>query len=120
MHIKKGLNLISFDLKLFDLDYFREKFLLFCESKDTQYNITYYMYFLDPAGNLISENIVFDLAKENLERLIEYIYNNICSKHLMNSLNSSNIFYIHINSKYLNALDFKVYRLNSLSLCYII
>src|SRR6266542_1076280 len=91
------LNLMSFDLELFDLDYFREEFLSFAESEDTEYDVTYYMHFLDPAGNLISDNIVFELTKDNLDKLIEYLYNKICSKSL-------------------NALDFKISRLNSLSL----
>ncbi len=110
------LNLMSFDLELFDLDYFREEFLSFAESEDTEYDVTYYMHFLDPAGNLISDNIVFELTKDNLDKLIEYLYNKICSKYLIEKLDSRKMFYIHIGRKSLNALDFKISRLNSLSL----
>ena len=107
------LNLMSFDLELFDLDYFRNEFYSFSESKDTQYDVTYYMHFLDQSCHFISDNIVFDLTRDNLDGLIEHLYGKICDKYLSEVLDSTKVFYIHIGLRSLNTLDFEIYRLNS-------
>jgi hypothetical protein len=108
------LHTMSFNLNDFDLDCFRQNFMSFCVNKDAKDGSTYYMHFLTADFNLITDNIIFDLTMDKIDMLIPYLYNKICNKNLTKYLGSRKNFYVHIGLKSLNALDFEIYRINSL------
>jgi len=105
--------MFSFDLNLYALKDFEAEFLSFCEGDSIKFGATYYLHILKHNFSLISDVIVFELSKKNLDKLILYLYNEIRTKAVEYDSNKSEVYYINISKFSLNALDFEIIRLNS-------
>ena len=108
------LNLMSFVLELFDLEYFREEFLSVSNREKFKCGVTYYVHILSPELELITDNIAFVYPEDvKLDQFIVHLHKKICNKNLYNLLDSRKSFWLHIGTRSLNHLDFELYHLNS-------
>lgn len=114
------INTLQFKLDCFDLISFREGFLGFFNNRPSKaginsdcdkLGITYFMYILDSNGCLVLDAVVFEFSKHNLDGLIKYLYDKVCTKYL--KCIKSNTFSIYIASDKLCALDFDIISINN-------
>lgn len=105
--------MFSFDYNLYTLEDLGPELSTLNEGKGLEYDNTYYLHILNSDFYLVSDVIVFELSKSDLNKSVEYLYNKIKDKILNSEFNTSGVFYIHIGKQLLNALDFKILRLNS-------
>jgi hypothetical protein len=105
--------MFSFDYDLYTLEDFSAEFTSFYESKGMKFKSTNYLHILNRDFYLVSDVIVFEVDKDNIDKSTVYLYNKIRDKILNSRFNKSEIFYIHIGKQLLNALDFEILRLNS-------
>ena len=102
------LEFISFDLKKWDLDYFKKKIFSFFKCYDKSYlGVTFYVHILDSNISLIKDPIVFEVNIDSLEESIEYLYNKISVKYL-DSLAGNDLFNLYISKTPLSVLDFYI------------